>query len=379
MVIQIYNDLMKLCENSDVFAYKDQTSVGGGLYRVFSYRLASYSDFLNPVAFEARGSMWEIRQDGSLIRCAARTPKKFFNAYENPFVMFPEKTLSTAIAVVMDKLDGSIISTFRDNDGVMRVKSHTSLHSDHAKNSNRLIAEDYALLNAIEEAELQQFTVNLEYTSPEFRIVLPYQTEKLTVLNAIHRVTGEVLAGKALQKRFPALYRLSVSANVGDIDPTFPMRPTLRESIMATRSMQDIEGFVVQLEDGTTFKVKTDWYCALHLTKDSINIDSRLYDAVLEGGSDDLRQLFATDQYCLDKIERMEQLVFSCYNKLQSTVETFVNEHKHLERKDFALVCTSTLPKELNMQGLAFAMYNGKSIDYKETLQKYMKDVLADF
>lgn len=378
-IIQIYNDLLELCNKTEAFTYKDQYSVAGGLYRVFSYRLASYSDFLHESAFEGRGSMWEIREDGSLIRCAARTQLKFFNAYENPFVMFPSDMLSSEIAIAMDKLDGSIISTFRDIDGVIRTKSQTSLSSEHAINSNALIQNDVGLLNGIEEAEHNQYTVNLEYTSPEFRIVLPYQEEKLTVLNVRHRITGEVLAGEALQKRFPTLYERSVSADKGNIDPAFPMRETLKQSIEAAYEMKDIEGFVVQLKDGRMFKVKTNWYCALHFTKDSINIDSRLYEAVLNGGSDDLRQMFSTDDYCMKKIDRMENLVFSCYNKLQHDVETFVNNHKHLERKDFALVVQKTLPKELNAQGLAFALYNGKPVDFKETLLKYSKDVLANF
>ena len=59
--------------------------------------------------------------------------------------------------------------------------------------------------------------------------------------------------------------------------------------------------------------------------------------------------------------------------------ESFVQKHKHLDRKEFAAAVTGTLPNVLNRQGLAFALYNGKKVDYKEVLQKYMKEVLADF
>lgn len=378
-IIQIYSNLNKLCETNEAFFFKDFTSIGGGTYRIFSYRLASYSDFLADSALEARGSMWEIREDGSLIRCACRTMDKFFNAYENPFVMFPKDVLSTEIDSAMDKLDGSVISTFTDNDGVLRVKSNGSLHSEHAYNSNAMILADTVLYDALREADLAQYTVTLEYTSPEFRIVLPYQKDELTVLSLRHRTTGELLDADELKKRFPVLYSRSVLAKDGKINKTFPMRETLKESIEAVRAMQDIEGFVVRLKDGTMFKVKTDWYCALHFTKDSINVDSRLYEAVLQGASDDLKQLFSTDNYCLEKIKKMENLIFMCYNKLQADVESFVQKHKHLDRKEFAAAVTGTLPNVLNRQGLAFALYNGKKVDYKEVLQKYMKEVLADF
>lgn len=377
-VITLYHELMQLVASNEAFEYKDSRSPAGGLYRTFSYRLASYSDFLLPSAMECRGIMFEIRDDGSIIRCAARPQNKFFNAYENPLVMFPNEMLSTEIVLAMDKRDGSIISSFKDNDGVIRTKSHTSMHSDHARNTTDMLHNDDELYGAVVEADMQYFTVNFEYTSPEYRIVLPYQKDELVVLNVRNRQTGELLTGDAL-KRFPILYRRSVCANGKNIDNTFPMCHTLRDSIHSAYEMKDIEGFVVQLKDGTMFKVKTNWYCALHLSKDSINIDSRLYNVVLQDGSDDLRQMFSNDQYCLDKIERMEKLVFSTHNSLKQTVEDFVSAYKHLERKEFALVVQRNLPKSLNCQGLAFNLYNGKEVNYKETMLKYMKDVLEDF
>lgn len=378
-VITLYHDLLKLVETNEAFEYKDARSVAGGLYRAFSYRLASYSDFLLPGAVECRGVLFEIREDGSMIRCAARPQNKFFNAYENPLVMFPNDMLSTEIVLAMDKRDGSIISSFMDNDNVIRTKSHTSMHSDHAYNTTAMLHADDELYGAVVEADLQFCTVNFEYTSPEFRIVLPYQKDELVVLNVRNRQTGEMILGDELKKRFPILYRRSVFAKSGNIDSTFPMCHTLRDSIYAAYEMKDIEGFVLQLKDGTMAKVKTHWYCALHLSKDSINIDSRLYDVVLQDGSDDLRQMFSNDPYCLDKIDRMEKLVFSTHNKLKQTVVDFVEANKHLDRKEFALAVQDGLPKDLNHQGLAFSLYNGKPVNYKETMLKYMKDVLANF
>lgn len=378
-IIQIYHDLVDLCDNkTDAFYYKDFISEGGGTYRLFSYHLTKYSDFLFPHAEEARGSLWEIRSDGSLIRCAARPNKKFFNAYENPFVMFPKDVMSTEIVLAMDKRDGSIISTFMDNDNVLRVKSNASLHSEHAYNSTAMIHDDMVFHDALVQADKDMYTTNLEYTTPEFRIVLPYQYAELTVLNLRHRITGDLLVGDKLKEKYPDLWERSVFKN-GEIDPTFPMKNTLKECIEEVYKMKDIEGFVVQLRDGTMFKIKTDWYCSLHYTRDSIMVDSRLYEVVLQGGSDDLRQLFSTDQYCLEKIEKMEQLIFMCYNKLRADVDEFFEAYKHLDRKAYAKMVTSTLPLDLNRQGFAFALYNNKVPDYKETLRKYMKDVLKDF
>lgn len=378
-VQEIFNDLMALTEKNDAFMWKDFISPAGGFFRIFSYRLASYSDFLEPNALECRGSMFKIDDAGNLVSWAARTPMKFFNAYENPFTMFDKSTPSTEIAVVMDKLDGSIISTFMDVDYVVRTKSHSSLNSDHAINSTRMLLNDQDLYNEIYYAESMGYTVNMEYTSPEFRIVLPYQEDNLTVLNLRNRMTGELLVGHRLKEFSPYLYSRSVFHKYGEIDSTFPMKETLYDSIEATRSMTDIEGFVLILKDGRMCKIKTDWYCSLHFTKDSINVNSRLYEAVITGASDDLKQMFSTDAYSIKKIEKMEQLIFSCYNKLVHDVESFYENNKHLERKEYALQVQASLENELGKPGLAFNLYNSKPANYKEVMLKYMKDVLVDF
>lgn len=377
---ELFSNLMKITEVPDSpFYFKDFTSVGGGLYRIFAYRLANYSAFLQEDALECRGTMFEIDEAGNPIRMASRTPQKFFNAYENPMVGFDERTRSDEILCAMDKLDGSIISTFIDTDNIIRTKSHGSLHSDHAANSTKMIHSDVDFYNEIDYAERNGYTVNLEYTSPEYRIVLPYQKDELTVLNLRHRLTGELIIGRDMEKYFPDLYARSVFAGVGVMHPNLPKMPLLSETVKEIRKMTGIEGFVLVLRDGRSCKVKTDWYCALHFTKDSITVDSRLYEAVLEGASDDLRQMFSTDPYSIEKIKKMEQLVFMCYNKLVSDVEAFYEANRHLDRKAYALQVQSTLPNELGMPGLAFNLYNGKHADYKGMMQKYMQDVLKGF
>ena len=377
---KLFTNLMTICSEPDsAFYFKDFHSYGGGLYRIFAYRLANYTSFLQEDALECRGTMFEIDEAGNPIRLASRTPQKFFNAYENPMVGFDSKTPATDIICAMDKLDGSIISTFIDTDNIIRTKSHGSLHSDHAVNSTKMIHSDVDFYNEIDYAERNGYTVNLEYTSPEYRIVLPYQKDELTVLNLRHRLTGELLIGRDLEKYFPDLYARSVFAGVGSIHPSLPKARLLSETVDEIRKMTDIEGFVLVLLDGRMCKVKTDWYCALHFTKDSITVDSRLYQAVLEGCSDDLRQMFATDPYSIEKIKKMEQLVFMCYNKLVSDVESFHASNKNLDRKAYALAVQSTLPNELGMPGLAFNLYNGKPVDYKGMMLKYMQDVLKGF
>lgn len=76
----LYEDLMALTSNSEAFYFVDQT-LDNTTYRIFSYRLASYSDFCLPNALECRGIMFEVN-NGSPVRLAARPPQKFFNYRE---------------------------------------------------------------------------------------------------------------------------------------------------------------------------------------------------------------------------------------------------------------------------------------------------------
>lgn len=76
---ELYEALMALTAN-EAFYHIDQT-LDGFEYRIFNYRLASYTDFCAPNALEMRGIMFEMK-DGQPIRLASRPPAKFFNYRE---------------------------------------------------------------------------------------------------------------------------------------------------------------------------------------------------------------------------------------------------------------------------------------------------------
>lgn len=374
----MYSDLMNLSTLSDAFYFSDYTSYGGGKYRIFTYRLAEYNDFLHPNATESRGIMYELDSNDEPIRIAARPMCKFFNAYENPTVMFPRSLTRDSIVVAMDKLDGSVIASYKDTDGVIRTKSNSSLHSEHAQNSTAMIHADPELLKAITEADADGWTVNMEYTSPRYRIVLPYQNDNLTVLNLRNRESGSLMYGTEMKERYPVLFDRSIFIS-GIINEDLPAGKFLHEVIDGIRKLEYIEGFVLVLDTGQTCKVKTDWYCERHFSRDSIVVPSRLYKVVLNDASDDLKQMVSTDPYAIKMIEKMEHDVFMCYNKLVSDVETFCAENKHLDRKSFAEAVKTGLSPELNRQGLAFVLYGGGEPKYKEEMLKQRKNVLNGF
>ncbi len=322
----LYSNLMTLCSNKEqeAFYYVDQ-SMGANLYRIFLYRMASYTEFQQPGALECRGHTFRIDAEGNALELVSMPINKFFNHGENPFVMGLD--LGT-IVEVMDKLDGSLISSVRVSDKEFFLKSKGSFYSGQAQAATKLLAtaEYEELRFFIEASMLYDYTVNLEYMAPDNRIVIGYMQPTLKVLNVRDNKTGDYIAREA--------YKLSEQFRV----PVQPVPVDGEAWLAATYASQDdIEGYVARLSCGTWFKVKTEKYCALHHTKDSITIPRRLFEACVNGGADDLRAMFASDALAVMQINEMDELVRSIYNHIHGTTNRFHAAHHHEDRKTYAL------------------------------------------
>ena len=137
-------------------------------------------------------------------------------------------------------------------------------------------------------------------------------------------------------------------------------------------SATGIEGVVLILQDGQWIKMKTEAYMTAHRAKDSINSPRRLYEAVLEEATDDLRSLFFDDPLALKMIDQMERKVEKLFVDVVHTVQSFYNANKHLERKEYAILGQAELDRRYF--GLAMSLWIGKEVNYKEFLRKHWKD-----
>lgn len=357
-----YQKMLKICEQNDMFYFVDQT-MGDTHYRLFNYRLASYSDWLiDPITFEMRGIMFEVTTNGNFVCVASRPPAKFFNLNENPFTQNLDLHCT---GVVSDKLDGSLISTYIFEDGGIKklgLKSKMSLMSVQADQATQYVYNNHELYQELFELTNNGLTAYCEICGPENRIVVGYADTKLTILGIRNTVTGVEIDSLV----YPNLSKWWVPQYF--CDDVFKFETTIS-------NMQGIEGYVITLTGGLNvgmrFKRKTSWYLALHHTKDSINSPRRLFACVLEETSDDLRSMFAGDALALATIEAMEQQVEKWHNHLATTVETYYNANKHLERKEYAIKGQAELDgKEF---GLAMMKYLGKEVSYKEFMLKNYK------
>jgi len=353
---QLWDNLLALTKANEVF-YHQEFTLDGKRYWIFNYRLASYTDFLQPDALECRGHMFEVDQNDQPVRLAAWPCEKFFNLNENPLTIGLDLT---KVVRIEDKVDGSLMSTYI-HDGVLRLKSRGSLFSDQALAAMRFLETDRLLWEMLYNITDKGYTVNLEWCAPEHRIVIGYPQAHLRVLNVRSTADGTYQD----LSQVPQMKNYWVPIH-DVVDPVV--------FVASIKDMTGVEGYVVTLEGGLRVKIKCEWYMSLHHTKDSINNPRRLFESILDEAIDDLRAMFYDDVVAMQMIDEMEKKVDQVYNGMVNMVEGYYAENKHLSRKDYAIKAQTHFKDTLYF-GLAMGKYIGRAFSYKTFLKSKWRDL----
>lgn len=330
----LFDNLMNLCsDDSNTFFFVDTTSSMQSKFRIFSYYIASYSEWLKPDALECRGIMFELDDNNNPIRIAARPPKKFFNLFENPFT---EDIKDDQVGLAFKKEDGSLISSFIDK-GELFLKSKGSLFSQQVLDAQKWLYDERRkpLLECLKWYAENGITINMEWVSPDNRVVLTYEEPRLIILNARHNITGEYIDLEDLVKD------QTINQYIVDNHPF----ETINELIKEVQELKDQEGYVVYNSKGAepVFKIKCPWYVHLHSVKSSISSDKNLWEAVAEGVSDDIKALFETDKASLDRIAKFESIYKKQFSFVYKTAIDIYNKLRGNSRKDYAIESQSIL------------------------------------
>lgn len=362
----LYNDLMKLVEiGNDAFYMKDHSILETYCFRVFNYRLASYTEFCLPSALECRGIMFQVDPvTKEPIRLACMMPEKFFNLNENPFTMnhvFNEDTVDQ----IMIKEDGSIISSFILG-GKLALKSKTSISSLHCREAMKWLSlpENQELKDAIEVATQSGYAVHMEFVSPawDLKVVVDYNKANLIIHSIRSNEDGSYVTdpiatfgpwiGGPLSTKWVGQFLVENVADFVDQVPT----------------MQGIEGVIIKMKTGQKIKLKTDWYNARHHAKFGINSLRHLFEYLIDEKLDDVKAMLHGDQYMMGVIANLETLVIPLYNAMYREVEEFHQANKELDRKSYAIKGQQEFSKYF---GLAMMKYLGKEPDFKGFAKKH--------
>jgi|688.fasta_scaffold44946_9 T4 RnlA family RNA ligase len=306
----------------------------------------TYSGDAGPWARECRGIVFDAR--GKLI---ARPIHKFFNVGERPDTHHQVLPWNATVRK-MDKRDGSVINPVIVN-GAMKFKSKKSFTSERA-----VQAEQFASLNDRRfswEMLSNGFTPTFELTSPYARIVMKYPTSKLTLLHVRENTTGRYLDKMSLMT-------LAEEFQIDLVSEYSPTNWTWAEDKAYLESVEGIEGYVYQFENGDMVKAKSKWYLDRHHAMTALTYRN-VAELVVAEGIDDLKSHIVEmgEPDLLEKIEHIEHEITRQVSEMADFVETIVRNERHLERKEFAMKF-----KELPGFGLLMKAYEGKEPNYLE-------------
>jgi RNA ligase len=225
---------------------------------------AAFEGVWNNVTLNCRGLI--VDAFGNII---ARPFPKFFN-YGQPGC--PEINLDE-LAVVSDKMDGSLGISYRGRDGKYYIATRGSFTSDQAIKATEILRKKYPDW----QPAAHRHTYLFEIVYPENRIVCNYgDVEDLVFLGAVNIDTGQ-----------------SYDADYADLfwwtGPKAEVFPydTMRQALEA-EPRPNSEGFVVHLLDSDVrVKIKQEDYIALHKIVTGLNART-VWQAMVDGAVDEL-------------------------------------------------------------------------------------------
>lgn len=330
---------------------------------VCSYIVASADTFRDSYSREARGVVFD--ENGKVI---ARPLHKFFNVNERPETQVAAIDWSK-VRRVMLKRDGSMIHTvaFPEDGRNFTVKSKKSFESDVAKQSKKWLLQRENYIKFCSDMTDAGRTAIFEWTSPIARIVVGYKEDELQLLHVRDNTTGLYLTQGELGE-LSAKYSIPLVDSV----PFFAEDVTQQVVQDLVAATENIEGWVIQFENGDMVKLKTKWYMDRHHAMTFLRVRD-IARMVVDETLDDLKAKLVGDGIDIAPINDIESKVVQEIDYIIERVEMTYDANKHLERKDFAILLKGHPHFNLLMQ-----KFSGKEPDYKGFFAKTKLDEMFD-
>lgn len=313
--IPIYKQAIDLCNKPNSCFYETKFILSDYKISTFNYRLASERDFNEPGSLELRGITFVFNNDGSLYKRFLML-KKFFNVNQVDETQF-DVLKNKKIKNVTMKEDGSLIAFMQLPNGKVFAKTQagfTNEQSVQAMNIYKANRNVYAFVN---EMLCANYTPLFEYVAYDNRIVLKYSGRDLCFIGIRHNETGEYISAA----------NTSVKGAFG-IRVVNTMKATSLEDLNEyMKTTEDIEGVVVEFEDGQLVKWKTNWYTNLHgiRTMHIFREDYVIHNYLNETLDDATQELNMTDDADAFKfIERVKNATINWSNYIEEKVDELV-------------------------------------------------------
>lgn len=315
--------------------------VAGGSAKMRAYRTRNYA-----LRRECRGIIFDS-ETGKIIR---RPYHKFFNMDERQETQNHLLPMSQP-HVILEKLDGSMISPFAVRGEL--IWGTKMGDTDVAKLAQAFIAdkpeyEDFAwrmIDNGI--------TPIFEFCSRDQRIVIDYPETQLVLTALRGMTTGDYYPFEDFVLDDEAI------PTVESVGPSGMTAQEIAEWVAPWRT--DSEGVVIRFDTGHMVKVKCDWYCRLHKTKDKMRFERHIVEMILDKSIDDLKPHLSDE----DK-KRLAQFEMRLHQEIHDTC-LFINGltdsiyFKGYDKKHVAMEIAPTIKAPL--RSIVFKMMDHHSDD----------------
>jgi len=196
-----------------------------------------------------------------------------------------------------------------------------------------------------EEWMSQGFTPIFEWCSPRNKIVLHYDTDFLVLTGIRNNRTGNYVKHSTVVESATNHSIPLTESHIGTVH-------SLTEFMNDTQAKELIEGVVIRFEDGSMYKIKTNWYFD-RTKKDkqdySLNSERNIWKYILDQEIDDALANM-NDSHLSAKVKTFEVLLYDTISAKATHFAGIANSvrSQNALKKDFvkAIISRSDIPKE---------------------------------
>jgi T4 RnlA family RNA ligase len=364
--IPTYEDCVEITKSKgDVVFYEQKYNIEGYKVSVFNYRIAQYTDFIEPVkgktidAKELRGITFVFNKDGSLYKRYLML-KKFWNVGQVTETQY-NVLKDLKIKAVYNKEDGSLITFIRLPDGKIISKTKAGFNNDQCIAVEKIYNTSENIKNFINYCFDNDLSPMFEYVSFANKIVLDYPETKLILLRVRNNKTGIYLDIEDFRKKYAI--DIVKKEEIENLDTLIELSKTIK----------GIEGWVIEFENGLMVKQKSAEYFHKHRLKENIERENDIIAMILDETIDDvISQLDEKDKEKLEYINNISDIVNDEVTNRINDVNELVKKYSG-NIKDFAVRYSKT-----KNFGLAIQVIKGNDIyeTVKEFILKHTKHLV---
>ncbi len=304
-----------------------------------TFKMEGPDDVMGAIRRECRGLIFDT--EGNIM---SRPYHKFFNVNEKEETQSHRLDLTRA-HTVMDKLDGSMIRPVRMH-GMVRLATKMGV-TDIAIDAEQLLDVDQ--YNWLEDMMVDGFTPIFEYIAPTNKIVVEYAEAKLILTGVRETVSGEY---RSLRQWDAPFEIVRTDSNVHDFDAYLAFK----------RGETNREGDIIRFADGHMIKIKNDWYCTIHKTKDIVRVDRNIIELVLGETIDDVRGML--DPSDLARVDDVEAGFWAAFENAEGRLEGLEMLARTIYGADKKRIALEMVPNLINKAdgGFIFKLIDGHAI-----------------